>query len=199
MNVDEFLSDLYNDELSDMFIGNRNSREEPRAKLLPLINRAMNQAYAKYQIAFDTEELVVTEEEDTYTLEAENVLQVVAVTNAYGRELTADEVYILDTVLVFPDPMAVTLEVAFKTKPVRFTEAQVDEDTDIVLPELLLPWMSSWVAARIFLAKKGDENQAKGASLLALASLYEQAYQDTNTTNEYTRTNSAKLTARGFG
>jgi len=198
MNVDEFLSDLYNDELSDMFIGNRNSKEEPRAKLLPMMNKAMLQAYAKYNIKLDVYSLTVTTDEHTYTLEALDLLAVIGVVNVHNRVLEPHEVRILGDVLYFPCPEAVELTVMYKVKPERFTEAQVDEDIKIELPELLLPWMSSWVAARTFLSRKDDTSIGKGTELMQLANTFEETYQATNTTNEFTKPDHTKLYARGF-
>jgi hypothetical protein len=207
MNVAEFLSDLKNDELSDMFIGNRNNEIECRSKLLPIMNRAMLQAYAKYMIAWDSLQLTVTADEDTYDLMDDTVtdpdlteepLAVTEVINSYGRALDPDEVRIQGSILYFPCPQDVELQVVYKTKPVRFTEAQDDEDTEIVLPEMLLPWMSSWVAARYFLGQTDEAKRAKGAELLSLASTFENAFTGTNTTNEFTREDTSKLCARGF-
>jgi len=201
MNVDEFLIDLYGDELSDMFIGNRNSKEEPRSKLLPLMNKAMTQAYAKYDIKFSTTMLQVTADEDTYILDADDSLRIMAitaVTNSYGRELGPDEVRVLGSTLFFPEPKEVELEVAFKVKPVRFDIEQDDEEVILDLPELLVPWMSSWVAARIFLSRKDEASQAEGAKYLQLAQSFAQAFESTNTTNQYTREDTAKLCTRGF-
>lgn len=205
MNVDEFLVDLYNDSLSDMFIGNRVSKEEPRSKLLPLMNKAMTQAYARYMIAWDTVQLTVSSDLNTYDLTDPSLsdppldpLAVIEVINSYGRALEPHECRIQGNILYFPCPKDVELQVVFKTKPARFVEAQVDEDTEIVLPELLLPWMEHWVAARYFLGKKDETSQAKGAELLALATADENVFTGTNTTNEFTREDSSKLCERGF-
>jgi hypothetical protein len=81
---------------------------------------------------------------------------------------------------------------------VRFTEAQDDEAVNIVLPELLLPWMSSWVAGRYFLGQKDEAARAKGAELMQLANMFENTFTGTNTTNEFTREDNSKLCARGF-
>lgn len=207
MTVDEFLQDLYNDELSDMFIAHRNSKEEPRGKLLPLINRAMTQAYAKYMIAWSTLQLTVNATDKTYDLMdpavtvpdlTDEPLAVLEVINSYGRALDSSECRVQGSILYFPEPADVELQVVFKTKPVRFTEAQDDEITEIVLPEMLLPWMSSWVAARYFLGQKDEGARAKGAELYQLAQTFENAFTGTNTTNEFTREETSKLTARGF-
>jgi hypothetical protein len=207
MNVLEFLTEMRNDELSDMFSGNRNSIEEERDKLLPIMNKAMLQAYAKHDVIIKTTQLTVTSDVKTYDIGSDEftdpdpalqVLQIVAVVNSYGRELDAHECRILGTVLYFPDPKDVELQVVYKEKPARFTEAQDDEVTEVVLPDLLYPWMSSWVAARLFLSKKDDASVAAGTKLLALASSYEQTFIDTNTTNQQTREDSSKLEVRGF-
>jgi len=199
MNVDEFLSDLYNDELSDMFIGNRNSKEEPRAKLLPLMNKAMLQAYAKYNIKFAQVPLTLVSSDHTYALEEDDVLAITAVLDYDGRIQKPHQVQILGQILYFPDVThSAAYTVRYKVKPVKFTEDQVDEETEIELPELLLPWMSSWVAARTFLSRKDDTSIAKGMELMNLANTYEHSYMSTNTTNEYTRSDSGKLYGRGF-
>lgn len=198
MNVDEFLVDLYNDELSDMFIGNRNSKEEPRAKLLPLMNKAMLQAYAKYNIKIEAYPLAVTSDEHRYTLDIDELLAVLGVVDVYNRTLQAHEVRILGNELYFFEPEQAQFDVLYKVKPVRFVETQVDAETEIELPQMLTPWMSSWVAARTFLSRKDEASIAKGAELMTLANSFEDAYQMTNTTNEYTKPSHSKLQARGF-
>jgi hypothetical protein len=207
MNVAEFLSDVANDELSDMFIGNRNNAVENRAKLFPLMNKAMLQAYAKHDIKFDTIQLAVTASVKTYDLTdptltdpdpALDPLMVMEVINPYGRALEAHECRILGNMLYFPNPTDVELQVVFKLKPVRFTADQVDEEVILDLPALLVPWMSSWVAARYFLGQKDEGARAKGAELYQLAQTFENAFTGTNTTNEFTREETSKLTARGF-
>jgi hypothetical protein len=198
MKVSEFLSDLYNEELSDLFIGNRNNREEPRSKLLPLMNAGMMQAYAKYTVLTATEELVVTEDVDTYTLTATDSLAITDVVNSYGRSLTGDEVKILGNVLTFPCPKNVTLQVEYKVKPVKFTETQDDETVDLVLPDLLIPWLSCWVASKIYLAQKDEGSIAKGGLLLQSALSYDNVFQQTNTTNEFSSGNSNKFCLKGF-
>jgi hypothetical protein len=207
MNVAEFLSDLANDELSDMFIGNRNNAVENRAKLFPLMNKAMLQAYAKHEIKFDTIQLAVTASVKTYDLTdpaltdpdpALDPLAVIEVINPYGRALEAHECRILGNMLYFPNPTDVELQVVFKLKPVRFTAEQVDEEVILDLPALLVPWMSSWVAAQTFLSKKDEASVAAGSKLLQLAGTYEDIFTSTNTTNQHTREDNSKLTERGF-
>ena len=198
MTVDEFLEDLYNDELSDMFIGNRNSKVEPRGKILPLMNKAMLQAYAKYCIKFDTVPLTVVENEYTYVLMQEDVLAILGVLNDQGRMLRTYEVQILGQVLYFPDPAVGNYTVRYKLKPVKFVEEQVDEEVVIELPDLLISWMSSWIGSRMFLSRKDEVSIAKGTELMQLANTFEQDFQITNTTHEYTREDNVKLIARGF-
>lgn len=198
MKVSEFLSDLYNDELSDLFIGNRNNREESRSKLLPLMNAGMMQAYAKYTVLTATEELVVTEDVYTYTLTATDSLAITDVVNSYGRSLTGDEVQILGNVLTFPNPSNVTLQVEYKVLPTRFTIDQDDEDVDLVLPALLIPWLSCWIASKVYLGQKDENSIAKGGLLLQSALSYDNVFQQTNTTNEFSSGNSNKLCMKGF-
>lgn len=205
MNVAEFLLDLANDELSDMFIGNRNNAVENRAKLLPLMNKAMTQAYAKYMIAWSSIQLVVTADTKSYDLTDDAIsmpnldpLAVVEVINSYGRVLTPSECRVQGNILYFPNPTDTELQVVFKTKPVRFTVEQEDEEVILDLPELLIPWMSSWVAGRTFISRKDEASVAAGAKMLSLAQTFEDAFTGTNTTNEYTREDNSKLCSRGF-
>jgi hypothetical protein len=206
-SVAEFLSDIANDELSDMFIGNRNNAVENRAKLLPLMNKAMLQAYAKHDVKYDTIQLMVTADTKTYDLTdpaltdpdpALDPLQVTEVINPYGRALKPHECRILGNILYFPNPTDVELQVVFKLKPVRFTVDQVDEEVILDLPALLIPWMSSWVAAQTFISKKDDASLAAGSKLLQLAQTYEDIFTGTNTTNQQTKEDNSKLCSRGF-
>jgi hypothetical protein len=198
MNIDEFLQDLYNDELSDMFIGNRNDKEEARPKLLPLMNKAMLQAYAKYNVKFTTVALATNATEQTYLMVEEDILAIMAVIDAEGRELKPHEVKVLGQTLLFACPKEAQYTVRYKVKPTRFIEAQEDEDVELELPDLLVSWMSCWVAARTFLSRKDDTSIAKGVELMTLAGNFEEAFQSTNTTNEYTNPDNSKLQARGF-
>lgn len=205
MTVDEFLSDLYNDELSDMFIGNRNAKVESRGKLLPLINKAMTQAYAKYMISWETLQLTVTSDVKTYDLTDDAIsmpnldpLAVIEVVNAFGRRLTAAECRIQGNILYFPHPKDVELQVLYKLKPVRLIESQDDEEVILNLPELLLPWMGSWVAYRVFASRKDEASVATAAKYKSLAQDFEDVFTGTNTTNESTHEDQTKLCARGF-
>lgn len=205
MNVAEFLADLANDELSDMFIGNRNNAVENRSKLLPLMNKAMLQAYAKHDIKFDTVQLQVSASVKTYDLTDVSVsdpvldpLAIIEVINPYGRALEAHECRILGNMLYFPNPTDVELQVVFKLKPIRFTADQEDEEVILDLPALLVPWMSSWVAAQTFLSRKDEASVAAGSKLLQLAGTYEDMFTSTNTTNQHTREDNSKLNERGF-
>lgn len=197
-SVHEFLTNLYNDELSDLFIGNQVNYEEPRAKLLPLINTAMLQAYAKYRVIVALEDLTVSRDTRVYALQAENVLAILDVVNSYGRSLSGDEVRILGTTLVIPCPRDVTLQVEYKLKPTKFTVDQDDEEVGLILPTLLVPWLSCWVASKVYMARKDEANQAKAAMLMNSAVEYDYVFQQTNTTNEFSSGNSDKLCLKGF-
>lgn len=198
MSVHQFLTDLYNDELSDLFIGNRAHKEEPREKLLPIINRGMLQAYAKYRIIVTTEEMTVVEDQKTYIMSADNVLAVTDVVNAYGRSLTGDEVRILGNVLTFPNPSNAVLQVEYKVKPATYDLGQDDENVGLVLPTLLVPWLMCWVAHRVYRGRKDEASVFKAADLLQQALDYEAVYINTNTTNEFSSGNSDKLCMKGF-
>lgn len=199
MTVDEFLSNLYNDELSDLFIGNRNNKMEPRSKLLPIMNVGMLQAYAKYRVVIAAEQLTVIDGVRAYELKTPDVLAITDVTNSYGRSLSfGDEVKILGNILTFPCPKNVVLQVEYKLKPVKFVEDQNDEETPLVLPTLLIPWLSCWVAHRVYKGRKDEGSNAKAAQLLASALDYELVFQQTNTTNEFSSGNSDKLCLKGF-
>ena len=203
MTVDEFLVELYGDELSDMFVGNRNSKIESRGKLFPLMNTAMLYAYATFKIRLATVQLQVLDGTDVYVLldgltPRTDVLAITRVINTYGRELKPDEVTILGQTLTFPNPQTVELQVEYKVKPVRFTEEQDDEDVILDLPDLLVPWMRAFVAARIFMSQKTEEALAKGTHLMTQAKLMENLYTSTNTSNEFTLPDSSKMRLRGF-
>jgi hypothetical protein len=194
----EFLTNLYNDELSDLYIGNQNYPEEARPKLLPIINTAMLQAYAKYRVIVAIEAVELTRGVVVYSLQAENVLAVLDVTNSYGRSLATDEVRILGTSLTFPCPRETTVHVEYKLKPTKFVEDQNDEEVGLILPTLLVPWLSSWVAHRVYRARKDEGSLAKAAELLTAANEYEMIYQQTNTTNEFTSCGNNSFCAKGF-
>lgn len=200
MMLDEFLSDLYGNELSDMNIGNRNSREEPKAKLYPLIVRALNQARAKWRIpeSLNWETITLSADNKYYELAASDVLHIVSVTNPYGRVLEEHEVRLNGSTLYFPCPQVIDLEVEYKQKQERWA-LDVDESAQaIYLPELLVPWLSSFVAAQYYLGQTDEAKQAKGATLLSLATTYANLFDATNTTNESTNPDTTKLCARGF-
>jgi len=198
MTVDEFLVELYNDELSDVFAGNRNAKVESRPKLLPLINTGMNYAYATYKINFTTTQLVVTADLKAYTLPETDILAITAIYNSYGRELEATEVSILGKELYFPVPDNVELQVEYKTKPTKFTVAQDDTAVQLVLPDLLIPWLRAYVASRYFASMKTDEAVGKSVDFQNQATRHEQIYQMTNTTNEYSSASNNRLGGRGF-
>lgn len=198
MTVDEFLSELYGDELSDMFAGNRNAKEDGRVKLLPLMNVGMTYAYAKYKIAYDTEQLLVTADVADYTVQDADFLSVDAVVNAYGRELDDTEVQILGKSLHFYDPEEAELQIVFKTKPEKFTLAQDDEAVDVALPELLIPWLKAYTCYRYFAPMKGEAEQAKALDFFNQAAICEAMFERTNTTREFTPRTNTKLCGRGF-
>jgi len=198
MTVDEFFSELYNDELSDLFIGNRNSREEPRAKLLPLMNTGMTYAYAKYKVQFAKVPLTVTADVSEYTLPQTDILAITRVINSHGRELEGHEVQILGQTLFFPDPVATTLTVEYKLKPFPFVEGQDDKTTPLNLPHLLIDWLRPYVASRYLAAQKTDAQVAKAKDFMNQAVTAEQVFMNTNTTNEYSSKNNTRLQGRGF-
>lgn len=198
MTVYDFLTDLYNDELSDVFLGNRNSREEARPKLLPLINNGLVYAYAKYQIKLASTLLNVSKSVFTYTLPGTNILQITRVVNAYGRELSANEVQILNKTLRFHCPADTQLDVEYRVKPSRMVLTQDDTLTYVELPDLLIPWLRAYVASRVFMAQKTEAGILKGKLLHDQARMLEEDYASTNTTNEYTLSDHCRLNARGF-
>lgn len=198
MSVTQFLDELYNDELSDMFIANQNDREDSRDKILPLINTGLRMAYAKYKIKWDSTMLDVLEDTHVYVLPETDILSITDIVNEHGRELTTEEVKVLGKTLTFPCPKTVTLEVIYKVRPTRMIGTQNDNSTFIELPDLLVEWLRSFVAARIYGAQKDENAIAKGKLLEAQAESYEELYIATNTTNEFSSGNNCRLDLRGF-
>lgn len=209
MKIEEFLQELYNDELSDMFAGNRNTVSESRPKLLPLINTAMTYAYAKWKVKYGSYMLTTTADVNEYEIPASegvlpnptvyyNVLQIVEIINVYGKELPQSEYQVLGRKIYFPYPEAQTLEVVFKVPHTKYTVAQDDALTELELPEMLVPWLKAYVCHRYFASMKTEPALAKAADFLSQAQMCEQTFINTNTTNEFTAAVVDKMTSRGF-
>lgn len=198
MTIEEFLQQLYGDELSDMFAGNRNSPLESRAKLFPLMNSGMDYAYAKWKLKYDSTMLNVVEGTTEYVLPDTDILQVTQLINVYGLEVPQNEYQVLGQTIYFPYPQTQTLEVVYKVKPTKFTTAQVDSTTDLELPDLLVPWLKAYVCYRFFASMATEVGVAKATHFLALSVAAEDLYVQTNTTGEFTAPTSDKLASRGF-
>lgn len=199
MTIEEFLQELYRDELSDMFSGNRvNANVESRVRLLPLINTAMAYAYSKWKCKYASEMLDVVEGTTEYTLAATDVLAVIQLINVYGIEVPQSEYQVLGSTIYFPFPQTQTLEVVYKPKHVKYTEAQDDALTQLELPEMLVPWLKAYVCHRYFASMKTEGALAKAADFLGQAQLCEQMFMNTNTTGEYTAPTNRKMESRGF-
>lgn len=198
ISVHDFLQELYNDELSDLFIGNRNSSEESREKLLPLIHSGLLYAYAKYRINLKQVGLTTVSSRKTYTLSQSDVLQITNVISETGRELSSRDVQVLNRTLVFTCPKDAKWMVEYKVRPPRMTVDQDDKTVHIILPDLLVVWLKSHVASRIYMAQKNDASMAKGEHLLMQAAMWENLYISANTSNEFTSCDNHKLKARGF-
>lgn len=198
MYVDEFLTELYSDELSDLFVGNRHIPADSRPKLFPLMNTGMMYAYSKWKIKYASEMLSVVEDTNEYTLAATDLLQVSQLINVYGLEVPTSEYQVLGQVIYFPYPETQTLEVVYKVKPTKFTTAQDDETTELELPLMLIPWLKAYVAHRYFASMKTESAVAKAADFLAQAMMCENMFLQTNTTNEFTPDTNGKIESRGF-
>jgi hypothetical protein len=198
MTIEEFLQELYADELSDAFAGNRNNILEGRAKLFTLMNTAMAYAYAKWKVNYQTTMLNITEDTTTYTLYEPDLLQVVQLINVYGLEVPLSEYQVLGSTIYFPYPQTQTLQVVYKTKPEKFVTTQTDSAVELSLPDLLIPWFKAYICHRYYAAMANDVGVAKAAHFLALATLAEQDYAQSNTTNEFTAPTNTKMSARGF-
>jgi hypothetical protein len=198
MTIEELLQELYADELSDSFAGNRVNPLEGRAKLLTLLNSAMAYAYAKYKVKYESTMLAVTEDTTTYTLYEPDLLQVTELINVYGLEVPVDEYQVLGSSIYFPYPKTQTLEVVYKTKPTKFTADQTDADVELELPDLLVPWLKAYVCHRYYASMASETGATKAAHFLALATMAEEVYVATNTTGEFTAPTNDKMLARGF-
>ncbi len=199
MTIEEFLQELYHDELSDMFPANRpNAVIESRSKLFPLINSAMTYAYAKWKCKYSSEMLDVVEGTHEYTLEATDLLAVIELINVYGKELPQSEYQVLGQSIYFPYPQTQTLEVVYTVKHAKYTLDQDDALTPLDLPEMLVPWLKAYVCHRYFASQKSEGALVKAADFLGQANYCEQMFMNTNTTNEFTAPVNGKLTDRGF-
>jgi hypothetical protein len=198
MTIDEFLQELYGDELSDMFAGNRNSAVESRPKLLPLMNTAMAYAYAKWKIKYSSEMINVVEGTYEYTLVATDLLAVTRLVNVYGLDVSSTDYQVLGQVITFPYPITQQLEVVYQVKHTKYTLAQDDTLTDLVLPDMLVPWLKAYVCHRYFASMKSEAALAKAADFLQQALVCENMFVQTNTTNEFTAPTNSKISVRGF-
>lgn len=199
MTIEEFLQELYRDELSDMFSGNRvNANVESRVRLLPLMNTAMSYAYSKWKCKYASEMLNVVEGTTEYTLAATDVLAIIQLINVYGIDVPQNEYQVLGSTIYFPFPQTQTLEVVYKVKHTKYVEAQDDALTPLDLPEMLVPWLKAYVCHRFFAAMKGEAALAKAADFLGQAQLCEQMFMNTNTTGEFTAPTNHKMESRGF-
>jgi hypothetical protein len=208
MKIEEFLQELYVDELSDMFAGNRNNALEGRPKLLPLMNTAMAYAYAKWKIKYGSYMLDVSADVNEYEIPVSvgtdpnivyyNVLQIVQLVNVYGLDVPQSQWQALERKIYFPYPETQTLEVIYKEPHIKYTVAQDDAMVDLVLPEMLVPWLKAYVCHRYFASQKNEASLAKAADFLGQAMVCEQMFLNTNTTNEFTAPVNEKLSSRGF-
>lgn len=201
MTVDEFLTELYGDELSDMFIGNRVNREEPRAKLLPLMNTGIILAYAQWKLSpdnYSSEMLSVSQDTKEYTLAATDLLQVVQLINVYGLEVPSSQYQVLGQNIYFPDPETQELEVIYKVKHVKYTTAQDDTAITVAMPDMLIPWLKAYMCHRYFASMKTEAALVKAADFLNQMKMCEAVYVNTNTTGEFTAPTNTKLETRGF-
>ena len=199
MTLEEFLQELYADELSDMFPANRaNAGIESKPKLIPLINSAMTYAYSKWKCKYGSEMINVLENTHEYTLEATDVLQITQIVNVYGLDVPQSEYQVLGQTIYFPFPQTQQLEVVYKVRHIKYT---MDQDTALVevdLPEMLIPWLKAYVCHRYFASLKSEDAMVKAADFLGQAQMAEAVYMNTNTTNEFTAPTNQKMEARGF-
>lgn len=198
MTIEEFLQELYADELSDASVGNYTNILEGRAKLLTLMNAGMTYAYAKWKIKYETTMLDVNENTTSYTLYEPDLLQISQLINVYGLEVPTSSYQVLGSQIYFPYPQNQTLQVVYKVKPTKFTTSQTDSQVDLELPDLLVPWLKAYVCYRYFASMASDIGTAKATHFLALATMAEDQYVQTNTTGEFTAPGNEKLAARGF-
>lgn len=199
MTIEEFLQELFADELSDMFPGNRtNAFVESRTKLFPLMNTAMTYAYSKWNCKFSSEMIEVVEGTTDYTLVADDVLAIVQLVNVYGLDVPQSQYEVWGKNLFFPFPENQTLEVVYKPRHVKFTPDQDDAQRELELPEMLVPWLKAYVCHRYFASMKTEESLAKAADFLGQAQICEAMFVNTNTTGEFTAPVNRKIEARGF-
>ena len=198
MTLEELFQELYADELSDMFAGNRHNPADSRAKLIPLLNTSMRYAYAKWKCAYDSEMISVVEDTTHYTLVATNVLQITQLVNVYGLDVPQSEYEVLGQEIYFPYPETQTLEVVYKSKHVNWVAAQDDHFVEVVLPDMLIPWLKAYTCHRYFASMKTESALVKAADFLAQAMLCENIFMQTNTTGEFTAPTNRKIESRGF-
>lgn len=199
MTLEEFLQELFADELSDMFPANRTKATiESRTRLFPLINSAMSYAYSKWKCKYGSEMIDVVESTTDYVLAAEDVLSVIQLINVYGIEVPSSEYQVLGQTIYFPYPRTQTLEVVYKVKHTKYTLDRDDSLVEIELPEMLIPWLKAYVCHRYFASMKSEEALAKSADFLGQAQICELNFVNTNTTNEFTAPTNTKMEARGF-
>jgi hypothetical protein len=199
MTLEEFFQELFRDELSDLFPGNRmNANIESRPKLLPLVNTAMAYAYSKWKVKYASEMLEVVDGTTEYQLAATDILGVIQIVNVYGMDVPQSEYQVLGSKIYFPFPQTQTLEVVYKVKHTKYVEAQDDALVELELPEMLVPWLKAYVCHRYFASMKTEGALAKAADFLVQAQMCENAYMNTNTTQEFTAPVNRKMEARGF-
>lgn len=196
--VKEFLDQLCNNELSDLFMSGQANREDARTKLLPLINAGMLYAYAMYKIKLASTQVMIEDGKSMYQLTETNILSITRVLNSYGRELEPHEVQIAGTMLVFPYPRASELQVEYKVTPMKLTTELPDETVVLELPALLIPWLRLYVAGQYLSPMKTEAAVAKSNDFLTKAAVAEQIYVNTNTTHEFTGYDHDRLSIRGF-
>lgn len=196
--VAEFLEELYNDELSDMFAGNRNSQLEGRKKLIPLLNAGMTLAYAKWDCKLDSVQLPLNSAVHEYTVPSPDLLQVIRVVNVYGIDVPQSEYTVLGSVIRFHHPTNQTIEVIYKTRHIKYFLAQIDSEVPLKLPEMLVPWLKAFVCYRFFAPMKTEDAILKAADFANQADTWANIFAQTNTTNEFTPPTSSKLYDRGF-
>lgn len=196
--VAEFIDELLFDELSDMFIGNRHAVEEVRPKLLPLMNTAMTYAYAKWEGLYRTTKLSLEADKTDYQLRNADILQIIEIHNVYGIEIPQNEYRVIGQSLRFYYPSTQEVQIVYKAKHPKYTLAQDDTQVLVALPDMLMPWLKAYVCYRYFSSMKNADAQAKAMDFLAQATMHENMFVQTNTTNEFTALMSDKMTFRGF-
>jgi len=199
MTIEEFLQELFSDELSDTFAGKRaNAIVESRSKLFPLMNSAMSYAYSKWKCKYASEMLDVVAGTTEYALAATDVLGIIQIVNVYGLDVPQSEYEVSGSTLYFPSPQTQTLEVVYKVKHTKYNTEQDDAQVTLELPEMLVPWLKAYVSHRYYASMKTESALAQAANFLSQAQMCEQSYMNTNTTNEYTAPVNRELSERGF-